>query len=218
MNQKTALAVLLIVLTAPLSLMACAAASGSFPSPAPVAFPDVEGHQRLTFSAALALGTTLHGNASTLNQPTRMEIYTFVQDNPGVHFRGMCNSLGLSVGVVQYHLDVLEHAGLITAFNDGQNKRYFQTGAYGKAEAELISLARHETAGKTLTVLSQSNSVLHRDLAQSLGISSQALTWHMNQLKDAGLVSAEKVGVNVKYTLTQTDAVKSALAAVNSRI
>ena len=148
------------------------------------------------------LGAGLHGNSTPpLNQPTRLEIYTFVKNNPGVHFRGVCDGLGLSVGVVQYHLSVLEQAGLITVHFDGQNKRYFEAKTYTAAEVTLISLLRHETAAKILTLIAQNGAVLHRDIAQSLGISSQALTWQMNQLKKTGLINAEKEGVNVKYSL-----------------
>jgi len=109
------------------------------------------------------------------------------------------------VGVVQYHLSVLEHAGLINAVVDGQNKRYFEHNIFKETDAKLVSLMRHNTAAKILTMLAQDGSALHRDIADCLSISSQALTWQMNQLKDAGLVSAEKTGVNVMYSLIDVD-------------
>jgi predicted transcriptional regulator len=110
--------------------------------------------------------------------------------------------------VVQYHLSVLERAGFITGFSDGQNKRYFETNTFTQADMKLISLVRHETAAKILATLCENGSVLHRDIAISLGVSSQALTWQMNQLKKTGLITAEKTGVNVKYSLNDANAVK----------
>jgi predicted transcriptional regulator len=130
----------------------------------------------------------------------------FVKNNPGIHFRGVCNSLGLSVGVVQYRLGVLEQAGLVTAYSDGQNKRYFETKVYTAAEVTLISFLRHETTAKILWILAENSVVLHRDIAQSIGLSSQALTWQMNQLKKIGLINAEREGVNVKYSLNEATA------------
>jgi predicted transcriptional regulator len=76
---------------------------------------------------------------------------------------------------------------------------------------KLISLVRHETTGKILTILSQNPSALHRDIAQSLGVSSQALSWQMNQLKKTGLINAEKAGVNVEYSLNDAAATKLVL-------
>ena len=133
-----------------------------------------------------------------------------------MHFRGICDALGLSVGVVQYHLSVLEHAGLISAYSDGQNKRYFEADVFTQSDMNLISLVRHETAAKILTILSQSPSALHRDIACSLGISSQALSWQMNQLKKTGLITAEKAGVNVNYSLNDVNTVKLILHLTNN--
>ena len=129
-----------------------------------------------------------------------------------MHFRGVCEGLGLSVGVVQYHLSVLERAGFITSFGDGQNRRYFEAGVFSQMEMKLISLVRHDTAAEILTILSQNPSALHKDIADKLGISSQALTWQMNQLKKTGLISAEKAGVNVKYRLNDANAIKLVLS------
>jgi predicted transcriptional regulator len=164
----------------------------------------------------MVIGVSYHSDPTTLNQPTRAEIYSYIQDNPGVHFRGICEGLGMSVGVVQYHLDVLMHAGLIVGFSDGNNKRYFEAGTYTQGETELISLARHECTRQILTILSQADAVVHRDLACSLTITSQALSWQMNQLKDAALVSAQKVGVNVRYSLNDADAVRQVLALTDN--
>jgi predicted transcriptional regulator len=158
-------------------------------------------HQ-LSGSIPLAVVAGLHNNAADcLNQPTRHEIYNYIKDNPGMHFRGICDCLDLSVGVVQYHLSVLEHAGLIVSYSDGQNVRYFESCTYTNSQMKLISLMRHQTTAQILTILAQNDSVLHRDIASELGLSSQALTWQMNQLKNTGLVSAEKTGVNVNYKL-----------------
>jgi len=182
----------------------------------PNVFPDFgvqhNNLQRLTASVPIVVGAGLHGNSTLpLDQPTRLEINDFIKTNPGVHFRGICDGLGLFVGVVQYHLSVLEHAGLVMSYSDGQNKRFFEADAFTQPDMKLISLVRHETTGKILTILSQNPSALHRDIAQSLGISSQALSWQMNHLKKAGLITAEKAGVNVEYTLNNADAVKGAL-------
>ena len=109
------------------------------------------------------------------------------------------------MGVVQYHLSVLEHAGLINTVTDGQNKRYFEHSAFKETDINLASLMRHNTAAKILAILAQNGSALHRDIADCLGISSQALTWQMNQLKNAGLVNAQKSGVNVRYSFVDPD-------------
>jgi predicted transcriptional regulator len=162
--------------------------------------------QQLTVSTPIALGIGLH--TKLLDQPTRLKIYNFIKANPGVHFRGICDNISLSVGVVQYHLSVLEHAGLIEAYRDGQNKRYFESHVLTMANMQLVSFMRHGTSGKILTILAQNDSAFHKDIARVVGISPQAVTWHMNQIKKAGLVNAEKLGINVKYRLNDINAKK----------
>ncbi len=206
MNRKVALAILLAALTLTMVFAATANASDR-----PIYFSDfqhVGSLQQLSASVPVVLGASLHSNAThPLDQPTRLQIYSYIKENPGVHFRGICDALGLSVGVVQYHLGVLDHAGLITAHIDRQNKRFFERGAYTKTDMTLISLVRHEPTSKILTILAQS-SAYHKDIAHSLGISSQALTWQMNQLKKTGLISTEKIGINVEYCLNDANALK----------
>jgi predicted transcriptional regulator len=173
--------------------------------------------KQLISSFPIIFGTNLHSNAThPLDQPTRIEINNFIKSNPGVHFRGICTILGLSVGVIQYHLSVLERTGFITTYTDGQNRRYFEHSAFTQMDMKLISLVRHETTSKILTTLSQTTSALHKDLARSLGVSSQALTWQMNQLKKTGLINAEKTGINVKYSLNCANAIKLILNLTNN--
>ena len=215
MNQKVALTILLAMLSLSICFTASASTSNTFSSFTGVSHFD--SLRQLSASVPIVLGATLHNNsAQPLDQPTRLEIYNFVKSNPGVHFRGICTSLGLSVGVVQYHLSVLERAGFITGYTDGQNKRYFEHSAFTRADMKLISLMRHETIAKILTTLSQNSSTLHRDIARSIGVSSQALTWQMNQLKKTGLINAEKKGINVKYSLNDANAIKLILNLTNN--
>jgi predicted transcriptional regulator len=204
LNQKTALAILLALIALSICFTATAETTNAFPLPGVQQVDDL----KLSTTVPIVIATSLHGNTNVLDQPTRQEIYTFIKDNPGVHFRGICNGLELSVGVVQYHLDVLEHTGLIESYGDGQIKRFFQADTFTETEMQLISLVKHQTTGQILEILVQSGNVLHRDLALELGVSSQALTWQMNQLKNAGLIQSEKVGVNVEYCLVNADAIK----------
>jgi predicted transcriptional regulator len=186
------------------SLLTIAYSQSSLPHLLPT--QDAGDSQRLVFSMPLMLGAGLHNNSSSLNQPTRLTIYNCVKNNPGIHFRGICNNLGLSIGLVQYHLNVLTNAGLLSVYNDGQFRRYFESNTYGQTDMKIVSLLRHDTRRKILTALSQNSPILHKNLAHRLGISSQALTWQMNQLKQTGLIEAVKEGMSANYSLKKESA------------
>ena len=54
--------------------------------------------------------------APVLTNSTRIGIYEFIKDNPGIQFRGVSSQLGLSIGLAQFHLGVLTKAGPSPSF------------------------------------------------------------------------------------------------------
>jgi predicted transcriptional regulator len=216
LNRKAAtFTILLTMLTISVCFTAVASMSNTF-SPF-TGIQHVDNLKQLSAALPIAFEASLHNtSAQPLEQPTRLEIYTYIKENPGVHFRGICDTLGLSVGVVQYHLSVLEHSGLIARSTDGQNKRYFENNVFTKTDVQLISLMRHETTAKILTILAKNGSSFHKDIANCLGVSSQDLSWHMNQLKKTGFINSEKAGINVKYNLNNVNMIKLVLSLTSN--
>lgn len=155
---------------------------------------------------------------AVLNQTTRMQIYNFITDNPGTNFRGICSALALPIGVVQYHLTVLDKGNLISDCRDGRNKRFFKSRKFSDTEMKIISALRHETVEKILTILHDEESEAHGKLAQRLEISSQALTWHMKQLQQNGLVTGLAEGMTIKYYLVeeQVDTIKECIKLISN--
>jgi predicted transcriptional regulator len=137
------------------------------------------------------------------NSSTRGEIFNYVRVNPGVHFRGICMFLGMSVGVVQYHLDLLTSAGHLISRRERRYKRYFEAGRFSETDIKVISALRNGTARKIFVILLGSPAMRHADLASLLDISSQALTWQMKRLMAIGLVGVESEGRRVRYSLTE---------------
>lgn len=168
-----------------------------------VVFQEIDNTRRLIFSSSLVIGASLHDNSTLLNQPTRMKIYNLVKDNPGIHFRAICKSLNLPIGVAQYHLNLLANAGLISAYTDGMYKRYFQSKTFTADDMKIISVLRHDTIKRILALLSQTGSKTHKGIASEIGISSQALTWQMNRLKKIKLINKIREGMKVTYSISQ---------------
>jgi DNA-binding transcriptional ArsR family regulator len=142
--------------------------------------------------------------APALNNSTRAEIYDFVKANPGANFRAICNGLGLSIGLAQFHLGVLTRAGLVSFFRDGKYKRFFQSNRFSKKQIKIMSLLRHKTAGDILRNILERKQVSHSELAHELSVTSQGLTWQMNRLEKEGIVQENKQGMKVIYSLETT--------------
>lgn len=164
---------------------------------------DADCTPRIIFSSPLVIGLGLNENSPLLNQPTRMKIYNVVKNSPRVHFRAICKSLDMPIGLVQYHLNLLTAAGLISVYYDGVYKRYFKSKIFSEEDMRMISLLRHPTLRKILTSLSQEGTIIHKELASRIGVSSQALSLQMHRLKDMEIVNEKREGMKVKYSLNQ---------------
>ncbi|MCW4011039.1 MAG: winged helix-turn-helix transcriptional regulator [Candidatus Bathyarchaeota archaeon] len=165
----------------------------------PVPHFEVSAFWTATFSSQ----TIVSEKAPLPENNTRMEIYGFIRSNPGVQFRAICGGLGLSIGVVQFHLAQLKRSGLITSFRKGRYKRFFAAGKFSKAEMETIAAVRLGTVKSILQALLHGKHVSHHELAVNLKISSQGLTWQMHRLRDTGLIQETRNGLNVTYELKQ---------------
>ncbi len=136
-----------------------------------------------------------------LNSSTRLTIYNYVSNTPGVHFRGICSGLGLPVGVVQYHLNRLTSKGFLTSRKDRRYRRYFEARRFSKEEMGVICTLRSETTRRAVSTILESPRISHGALAATLGISSQGLTWLMRRLKDEGAVCVESDYRSLRYTI-----------------
>jgi DNA-binding transcriptional ArsR family regulator len=131
---------------------------------------------------------TLASGPYPANLSTRGEITAFILTNPGVYMREVSEELGIPMGTVQYHTWMLAKNGEVEECRTGKYRRFFGAGRYTETERKVISLLRQGTAGKIVTLLSEEQPLAHMKLAEVLGLSSQALTWHMKRLESMGMV------------------------------
>jgi len=173
-----------------------------------------------SFSAGTGVQEKTTVTNDLLNQDTRNSIYQIIKDNPGVHFREVCRSLDRKMGVVQYHARLLEEAGLIQSFGDGRYKRFFVPTMLGDLKNQpftqkLVAFLQRDTSQKMIQMLledaQEQNGVngpktpagtQHGLIAEKLGLTSQAITWHAKKLANDGIIQWQKVGREKYYSLT----------------
>ncbi len=161
-------------------------------------------YNMLPFPITSNFGNTLTERTPLPDNVTRTEIYNYISANPGLQFRAICSGLGLSIGVVQFHLALLQKAGLIDAIRKGKYKRFFAAGKFTLKQMETIAALRLSTVKNILKALLEGKRVSHHELAGQLRISSQGLTWQMNRLREAGIIQETRSGLNVTYTIGKT--------------
>lgn len=148
-----------------------------------------------------------------LDQPTRSSIFELIKRNPGLHFRAICRVLSKKMGVVQYHISVLENAGLIRSIRDGRYKCFFATAQNNinpeqrNPEKETLSdyiktNLRKTTPSKLIIHLIREDEASHQKLSQVASVSPQAITFHTKRLAAFGILESSKEGRQKFYRLS----------------
>ena len=144
---------------------------------------------------------------NTLDQATRQQVYDVIEQNAGIHLRGICHLLNRQMGVIQYHVYVLESANLIHSIKDGRYKRFFITTRPLSLERQtILSLLQRKTTAKVIHLLVQhnGNGISRGLIAQELNFTIQAITWHLQKLMDANVISLLKTNGKNYYHITPT--------------
>lgn len=137
-----------------------------------------------------------------LQQETRSNIYSLISKEEGIHLREICRRLDKRMGVIQYHIYVLERAGIIKSQKDGRYRRFFLNGQEDRTERNaILSLLKRPTTCKIIVFIFEKQEISHAELAQRLGISSQAITWHIKKIQKQELIFSEKQGKQKIYHL-----------------
>jgi predicted transcriptional regulator len=171
--------------------------------------------------AGFSVGGTLQGPNTVakelLNQDTRNAVYEVVKTNPGIHFREICRVMDKKMGVVQYHARLLEEAGLIQSFGDGRYKRFCVPETLGSKDDQvftqkLVGFLQRGTSEQIIQILlndatasengDHATGTRHGVIAEALGLTSQAVTWHAKKLAQDGIIQVQKIGREKFYSLT----------------
>ncbi len=124
------------------------------------------------------------------NHPTRRRILESIRDSPGTHLRELSRNLGMPLGTLRYHLDVLEHRGLLRTWTVRGLRKYAIHGL--PRLPPYVNLTSRER--QVLDYLAQNPGSRPREVGSALGISQDTARYHLHFLVAFGLAGMELVG------------------------
>ncbi len=155
-----------------------------------------------------------------LSQQTRQDIYNLIKQNEGSHFRMICRDLDKKIGVIQYHIGVLEKNGLIRSVKDGRYKCFFATNKGTNSleyqptmdldsdqrilRESLITSMKRETPKKIIKYILENGEASHQILAKISSVSPQAITFHCQKLQKINIIQSIKVGRQKFYSISNS--------------
>ncbi|MFB5598206.1 MAG: winged helix-turn-helix transcriptional regulator [Nitrosopumilaceae archaeon] len=130
-----------------------------------------------------------------------IRVLQYIQENPACHLRQIKRKLGMSMGTIQYHLNLLEKQGKVTSERHNLHKYYFPIGLFEQNEKDILKILNQETAREILLLILESKNPTQTDIANSIKISSASVNWHIKRLIRLGLILEQKDGKFKRYKL-----------------
>jgi len=143
-----------------------------------------------------------------LELASRRAIYQQIADSPGVHFRGLLETLEYAQGTLQYHLQWLADEGLVEVSDDGKYTRYYPATEFDETDQAVMNALRREYSRRVLAHLLADGPLSTTDLSDRIEKAQSTVSWHLSKLTAAGLVTKERAGRSVVYDVSDPDRVR----------
>jgi DNA-binding transcriptional ArsR family regulator len=175
--------------------------------------PTPDGSVALAAAAALGLASPLLLRllaplyarippSEALSSEVRRRLYERVRADPGLSLSDLAQRMGLSWGNTVHHLGVLRRSGLVVSLRHGRYRRWFVAGQEPGERAQVAAL-RNATSARVAKAVLESPGLSQKQLADRLGMTPQAVHWHLVRLAGAGLVRRVRDGRQVRHFVAQ---------------
>lgn len=132
----------------------------------------------------------------------RKKIHACIRDNPGISTPRIAEATGISRGAVTYHLSYLRSRGKIKRVHTGGYVGFFLAGTNSTPPEECTLLhMQNATEKEILFLLLDTPGLSQSEIAEAVGISGPAVSWHMTRLGSDGIIQASVAGRKTCYLL-----------------
>ncbi len=152
----------------------------------------------ISVSVWLCLGQRRISRKNALEHDTRRAAYLCIRENPGINHATLSRRLGINVGTLRYHIEILCETGQILSEHDHGLLRYYINSRAAR-EGKRGAYPLNETRKRMLDLLGRNPGMMRKEVAFALGITGASVTWHMGLLIQSGDVRSEKDGRMVRY-------------------
>ena len=129
------------------------------------------------------------------------KILKYVNEIPGIRYRELLRMIGVSNGVLSYHLRFLDNTGKIRV--NRVNKRVTRYFSYDVSahESYVIGLLRQETTRKIIMYILEKETCGFSDIILHTRKVASTISWHMARLKAANIIKVRKQNEYIYYEI-----------------
>jgi DNA-binding transcriptional ArsR family regulator len=139
---------------------------------------------------------------SVLLNPTRLEMFQYLCQNPCSRIRIVARDLELAVTTVDWHLKKLSERGFITAKQVGKNRIYYPTEMVDSRDIEVLSLLRQDKAKLICSAVANNQGITQGELGKKVGMYQQEVGWYTSKLTEKSVLSRVKDGKYKRYYIS----------------
>ena len=138
-------------------------------------------------------------------------LLNYININPGIRYRELLRLSGFGNGVLTYHLFMLERKGKIRVHRIRTKiTRYYLSQIPDKDTNMLSSLKNKMTRQLVMYILTH-DMCSFSSIVECSGKAPSTISWHLNRLRDTGIISVETSERSQHYTLVNSIEVKKIL-------
>jgi predicted transcriptional regulator len=128
-----------------------------------------------------------------LDHPQRSRLVDLVNAEPGIHFQELQRRTAIANGTLVHHLRKLESGGHVVAHKSGRYTCYFPRAASPESRM-AAGVTKADGAKAVLSTIQANPGLTMQDVAARCGLQPSTVTYHVQRLHSAGLVSMERDG------------------------
>ena len=128
-------------------------------------------------------------------------VLLFIQHNPGCHLRQIKRELDMSMGTIQYHLNLLEKSGKVASERHSLHRFYFPVNIFEKHDRNILKILNQETAREILMFIVEMKNPTQTEIVDNIKISAASVNWHIGRLTQFGMITEARDGKFKRYSL-----------------
>ncbi len=145
----------------------------------------------------------------------RNPVLRTIRNFPGIHLRGIVRQLSTSTALTRHHVQSLIQEGVVRAVHLGGFVRYFPAESFAELstrDRRILNVLRQERPLEIALALLEFGAMQHRDLLEIVGGGKATLSYQLEKLVDAGVVTRVAKGPDRGYHLASPADVRRILA------
>jgi predicted transcriptional regulator len=139
-----------------------------------------------------------------LELETRQSIYDLIERVPGLHMREIQRRLNIEVALVDYHLYIMEKAGIVTSQKEGGYKRFYvapSKSGLDYNQRSILGVLRQKIPLQVTLYLLKEKQATHTKISNDLDIKPSKLSFHLKKMRKLGILRKLQPGEGKGFIL-----------------